>query len=91
MTKIFQIDAFTGEPFKGNPAAVVILDVEAEEGWMQSVAFEMNLSETAFVCKRESLAVVGLTFAGLLLRQRSLYAAMQHWLRRTFSGKLAYV
>jgi PhzF family phenazine biosynthesis protein len=53
MTKIFQIDAFTDEPFKGNPAAVVNLDAKAEESWMQSVAFEMNLSETAFVCKRD--------------------------------------
>jgi len=47
--KIIQIDAFTSEPFKGNPAAVCILDAPADENWMQSFAREMNLSETAFL------------------------------------------
>jgi PhzF family phenazine biosynthesis protein len=46
---IYQADAFTTEPFKGNPAAVCILDYEPPEEWMQSIAMEMNLSETAFV------------------------------------------
>jgi len=46
---IFQIDAFAAEPFSGNPAAVCLLEAEAEANWMQSVAAEMNLSETAFV------------------------------------------
>ena len=50
MQKIFQVDAFTTEKFKGNPAAVCLLESPAEESWMQSVAAEMNLSETAFVC-----------------------------------------
>jgi PhzF family phenazine biosynthesis protein len=45
---IFQVDAFTEEPFRGNPAAVCLLDEERDEGWMQAVAAEMNLSETAF-------------------------------------------
>jgi PhzF family phenazine biosynthesis protein len=50
---ITQVDAFTGRPFAGNPAAVCILrDVPSEE-WMQSVAREMNLSETAFLQPRE--------------------------------------
>jgi PhzF family phenazine biosynthesis protein len=48
---IFQIDAFSREPFKGNPAAVCLLNVPAEAQWMQAVAGEMNLSETAFVCR----------------------------------------
>ena len=48
-TKIFQVDAFADELFSGNPAAVCILDKEADENWMQSVAGEMNLSETAFL------------------------------------------
>lgn len=53
--KIFQVDAFTGEPFKGNPAAVSILEEPADEKWMQNIASEMNLSETAFlVPKAES-------------------------------------
>ena len=48
-TPIWQIDAFTGRAFAGNPAAVCLLDGEREAGWMQAVAAEMNLSETAFV------------------------------------------
>jgi PhzF family phenazine biosynthesis protein len=46
---IYQVDAFTNEPFKGNPAGVCILDSEASSTWMQNIAMEMNLSETAFV------------------------------------------
>ena len=48
-TRCFQIDAFTDRPFAGNPAAVCLLEEEREPGWMQAVAAEMNLSETAFV------------------------------------------
>jgi PhzF family phenazine biosynthesis protein len=47
--RIFQVDAFTPEPFRGNPAAVCLLDGAADERWMQAVAAEMNLSETAFL------------------------------------------
>jgi PhzF family phenazine biosynthesis protein len=46
---IYQVDAFTNEPFKGNPAGVCILDHEPDSEWMQNIAMEMNLSETAFV------------------------------------------
>ncbi|MEM1044083.1 MAG: PhzF family phenazine biosynthesis protein [Bacteroidota bacterium] len=46
---LFQVDAFTDEAFRGNPAAVCLLDAAAPEAWMQAVAAEMNLSETAFV------------------------------------------
>lgn len=46
---IIQVDAFTAEPFRGNPAAVCVLPQPAGEGWMQNVAREMNLSETAFL------------------------------------------
>ena len=46
---LYQVDAFTSTPFRGNPAAVVLLDGPAEPAWMQDVAREMNLSETAFV------------------------------------------
>jgi PhzF family phenazine biosynthesis protein len=45
----FQVDAFTNVPFAGNPAAVCLLELPADPAWMQAVAFEMNLSETAFV------------------------------------------
>ncbi len=46
---IYQVDAFTDEIFKGNPAGVMILDTLPYEEWMQNMAMEMNLSETAFV------------------------------------------
>ncbi|MEM7726767.1 MAG: PhzF family phenazine biosynthesis protein [Cyanobacteria bacterium P01_A01_bin.45] len=51
--QIIQVDAFTNQPFKGNPAAVCILDAPLDEEWMQNVALEMNLSETAFLLKQE--------------------------------------
>lgn len=47
--RCWQVDAFTDRPFGGNPAAVCWLERPAETSWMQSVAAEMNLSETAFV------------------------------------------
>ena len=47
--KIHQVDAFTSEPFKGNPAAVCLLEGPRDERWMQKVAREMNLPETAFL------------------------------------------
>jgi PhzF family phenazine biosynthesis protein len=48
------VDAFTEKPFSGNPAAVCILTGENDDddGWMQKVAREMNLSETAFLRRR---------------------------------------
>ncbi|MBV9712312.1 MAG: PhzF family phenazine biosynthesis protein, partial [Ktedonobacteraceae bacterium] len=50
---ITQVDAFTDAPFAGNPAAVCILPEEREERWMQNVAGEMSLSETAFLLRQE--------------------------------------
>lgn len=47
--RFVQVDAFTNQPFRGNPAAVCFLDQPADADWMQAVAIEMNLSETAFV------------------------------------------
>jgi PhzF family phenazine biosynthesis protein len=47
--RCWQVDAFTDRPFAGNPAAICWLESEADPTWMQSVAAEMNLSETAFV------------------------------------------
>lgn len=49
-----QIDAFTDRPFGGNPAAVCFLEKPADAAWMQKVAAEMNLSETAFISPGES-------------------------------------
>jgi PhzF family phenazine biosynthesis protein len=49
---IILVDAFTERPFSGNPASVCILEKLREDSWMQKVAREMNLSETAFLVKR---------------------------------------
>ena len=46
---LFHVDAFASGPFTGNPAAVCLLEKPAGPAWMQAVAAEMNLSETAFV------------------------------------------
>ena len=51
--KIFQVDAFTNQPFTGNPAGVCLLEKAVEAAWMQNVAREMNLSETAFLLPEE--------------------------------------
>ncbi len=50
---IIQVDAFTNKPFAGNPAAVCILLEPRDEQWMQQVAQEMNLAETAFLVKQD--------------------------------------
>jgi PhzF family phenazine biosynthesis protein len=49
---LFQVDAFTDRPFRGNPAGVCLLDSPKAADWMQSVAAEMNLAETAFLSAR---------------------------------------
>jgi PhzF family phenazine biosynthesis protein len=51
---IVQVDAFTDRAFAGNPAAVCLLAAPRDEGWMQNVAREMNLSETAFLVPRKA-------------------------------------
>jgi PhzF family phenazine biosynthesis protein len=49
---ITQVDAFTDKPFGGNPAAVCVLPQARDAAWMQSVAREMNLSETSFLVRQ---------------------------------------
>jgi PhzF family phenazine biosynthesis protein len=51
LLRYFVVDAFTDRPFSGNPAAVVPLTAWKEEAWQQSLAMEMNLSETAYLAK----------------------------------------
>ncbi len=51
--EIFQVDAFTDTPFQGNPAAVCVLPQQRDEHWMQDLATEMNLSETAFLVQQD--------------------------------------
>jgi PhzF family phenazine biosynthesis protein len=50
--KIYQVDAFTDKPFTGNPAGVCVLPGPKDDIWMQQVAREMNLSETAFLLEQ---------------------------------------
>jgi PhzF family phenazine biosynthesis protein len=50
--KIYHIDAFTDRPFTGNPAGVCLLEYPKVDAWMQSVAMEMNLSDTAFLLRQ---------------------------------------
>ena len=50
---ITQVDAFTNTAFAGNPAAVCVLPTPQDERWMQNVAQEMNLSETAFLVRQD--------------------------------------
>jgi PhzF family phenazine biosynthesis protein len=46
---IIQVDAFTDRPFRGNPAAVCLLEHDTADSWMRDVAAEINVSETAFL------------------------------------------
>jgi PhzF family phenazine biosynthesis protein len=57
--RLFQVDAFAERPFGGNPAAVCLNEAPVDAEWMQSVASEMNLSETAFLV-REGDGLYGL-------------------------------
>ncbi len=46
---IYQVSAFTDNPFAGNPAAVCVLSTPASQSWMQDLAMQMNIAETAFL------------------------------------------
>ena len=50
---IFKVDSFTDTPFAGNPAGVCLLDAPRPDPWMQAVAAEMNVAETAFLVPRK--------------------------------------
>jgi PhzF family phenazine biosynthesis protein len=50
---LFHVDAFTARPFAGNPAAVCLLPAWPDARWLQGVAAEMNLSETAFLVQQQ--------------------------------------
>lgn len=51
--KCYVVDAFTDTVFKGNPAAVCLLDQWLPDDLMQNIAGENNLSETAFIVRRD--------------------------------------
>ncbi|XP_056113182.1 phenazine biosynthesis-like domain-containing protein [Rhinichthys klamathensis goyatoka] len=52
---IFTVDAFTNVPFKGNPAAICLMENELQDDLYQSIAAEINLSETAFITRLNSM------------------------------------
>ena len=85
--RISQVDAFTNRRFAGNPAAVCVLTEPADETWMQAVAGEMNLSETAFAQRLGSGSKFNLR--GLRPKMKSTCAVTQRWRQPTFSGKKA--
>ncbi|XP_022771085.1 uncharacterized protein LOC111314216 isoform X2 [Durio zibethinus] len=49
--KYYVVDAFTDSAFKGNPAAVCLLEEERDEKWLQAVAAEFNISETCYLTR----------------------------------------
>ena len=51
LVKYSVVDAFTESPFKGNPAAVCLLEEEKNDQWLQSVAAEFNISETCYLTR----------------------------------------
>lgn len=91
MGLLFQIDSFTDLPFTGNPAAVCLLDQPAPSTWMQKMAAEMNLSETAFLWPEEEafrLRWFTPTVEIRLCGHATLAAAHALWSQRTdLAGK----
>ena len=81
--KIIEVDAFTDTPFAGNPAAVCVMPAPADERWMQAVAQEMNLSETAFLYPQTD----GFNLRWFTPTSRSTSAATPRWRARTSCGK----
>ncbi|CAL5353828.1 unnamed protein product [Camellia sinensis] len=51
LVKYCVVDAFTDSPFKGNPAAICLLEEERDDEWLQAVATEFNLSETCYLTR----------------------------------------
>ena len=76
---IYQVDAFSGDLFRGNPAAICPLDQWLPDETMQSIAAENNLAETAFYCPNGVATIC----AGSLLWSKWICAATPRWLRRT--------
>ena len=73
--EIYQIDAFTSEVFRGNPACVVPLSEWLDDNLLIKIAKENNVSETAFFVKIKMVFISD----GLLLMLRWIYAVMQPW------------
>ncbi|KAM6546656.1 hypothetical protein CsatB_027392 [Cannabis sativa] len=58
--QIYTVDAFTESAFKGNPAAVCLLDEDRDDQWLQLVAAEFNISETSYLTRLPSESLMGL-------------------------------
>ncbi|MEO3874571.1 PhzF family phenazine biosynthesis protein [Nonomuraea sp. B12E4] len=87
--RLFTVDAFTDTAFKGNPAGVCLLDSPVTDQWMQSVAAEMNLSETAFLlgdCLRWFTPAVEVTLCG----HATLATAHVLYSQRAVTGQLEF-
>lgn len=54
MTRYFVVDAFADRPFAGNPAGVVLLEEWRDNEWLQNVAMQVNLSDTAFLVTNDN-------------------------------------
>ena len=78
----FIVDAFTDTVFKGNPAAVCLLDKWLSDNTLQNIAKENNLSEAAFTVKNDTSTT---NYVGLLPVEKSICVAMQPWQRLLFS------
>lgn len=76
----FIVDAFTDTVFKGNPAAVCLLDEWLSDNTLQNIAKENNLSETVLRLKM----IITTNYVGLLPVEKSICAAMQPWQRLLF-------
>lgn len=61
LIRIYQVDAFTDELFRGNPAVVCLLNKEFDDNTLQAIAAEMNLSETAFLLSLEDRPIKEIT------------------------------
>ncbi len=70
----YVVDAFADEVFKGNPAAVYVLEEWLSEGLMQKIAIENNLSETAFTVKK----IKDLSLDGLRQIEKSIFVVTRH-------------
>ena len=76
----FIVDAFTDTVFKGNPAAVCLLDKWLSDDTLQNIAKENNLSETAFTVKNDN----HYELRWFTPVEKSICAAMQPWQRLLF-------
>ncbi|GLT54514.1 hypothetical protein SLA2020_277060 [Shorea laevis] len=78
------VDAFTDSAFKGNPAAVCLLEEERDEQWLQAVAAEFNISETCYLTRLPESGPLDRPFLGSvsdgsLLSLRLSFVVMLHW------------